>query len=153
MKAVLAIFIITLVSYFSSASELNLPQGKGKCPPFSFSAETGWHLKSDRKLGDRWWLLDSGKNEIARFDYKIGHTDQKQLREVEKKELKLGSFTVEKYTVTTSFQDDGVTATEGLITSYTFSEGRLNGLVIMSPPYSKASGLDQKIEKLIRSID
>ena len=152
MKPIFVLFIVLYTSCFSLADTSKLPQGKGKCPSFSFETEKGWHLKSDHKAGDRWILLDSANAQVARLDYKIANTDQKQLPEVESKKIKLGQFEVEIYTITTSFPEDGMKATEGLITSYTFNAGRLKGLVIMTAQYSKASSLDNKIEKLIETI-
>lgn len=152
MKIFFRILMLLFVSIPTFGAELKLLQGAGKCPPFSFESENDWHLKSDRKKGDRWILLDANNNEMVRIVFKLPTTDQKQLPEVETKVLHLSSFHVEKYTVTTSFPEKGTPATEGLITSYSFKKGRLQGLVFMSSPYSKNSGLDKKIEKLIRSI-
>jgi hypothetical protein len=152
LKPFFVLLLSSFISLCTLADSLRLPQGKGKCPAFSFEAEKGWHLKSDRKAGDRWVLLDSANKQVARFDYKISNTDQKQLPEVESKKIKLGQHEVEKLTVTTSFPEDGAKASEGLITSYSFDSGRLEGLVVMTPEYSTTSGLDKKIEKMLGTL-
>lgn len=153
MNLTLGFIFSILISAQVWGLTLKLPQGKGKCPAFSFEAEKDWILKSDRPKGDRWWVINSKtKSQIARFDFKLSNTDQKQLQVVEETEIKLNGFSLDKYTVTTSFPEVGQKATEGLVTSYQFKSGKLEGLVIMSPEYSTNSELDKKIEKIISSI-
>jgi hypothetical protein len=147
-------FLIAFISTSLAWSKtFELPQGKGKCPHFTFTGDDNWVLKSDRKKGDRWILLDSKtKMQIVRFDYKLPHTDQRQVPEVEDIEMNLGGFKVNKFTVSLMFMDEAVKATEGLITSYSYADGPLQGLVAMSDQYDVKDGLANKIEKILSSI-
>jgi hypothetical protein len=151
-KILLAVFI-SIFTTAANAETLKLPQGKGKVPHFTFEGEKGWVLKADRPQGDRWVVYDqNAKANIGKIEYKLSSTDQKQLPEVETKDLQLGSFKVEKFTVTTSFPNPGEKATEGLITSYNYTDGILKGLVLMTKEYDAKSELDKKFEKALSTI-
>lgn len=141
-----------VLASFAQAKVFKIPGAKGSCSAFTFEGDKGWTLKPTRKAGGRWSLLDAKKKDLARFDCGLANTDQKQLTEVESKSLTLGEFKSEKLTVTSDFPEEGQKATEGLITSYTYSEGPLKGLVVMSPEYDASSGLEQTLEKMLASI-
>lgn len=153
MKFLVLSFLSVFVGTIGFAKTLKVPQGKGKCPKFTFEVEENWVLKSDRPKGDRWWLVDSiTKENIVRIDYKLPNVDQKQLPIVEEGELDLKEISVSKFTTTSSLPEEGQKATEGLVTSYSVGSGKLKGLVFMSTEYSSKIALDKKIEKIISSI-
>jgi len=153
MQRILLAVVVSIFTITIHAETLKLPLGKGKVPHFSFEGEKGWILKSDRPQGDRWVVYDQNvKANIAKIEYKLSNTDQKQLTEVESKDLQLGSFKVEKFTVTTSFPSPGEKATEGLITSYSFDDGALKGLVVTTEEYDAKSELDKKLEKALSTV-
>ncbi len=156
------LFIVSLFFSFSllasdSLKSLNLPIGKSKCPSFSFKVPFEWILKSGRKKGDRWILWDEKKKEeIGYFAYNLPNTDQKMLPEVFGGSIKLGSRTVEKYTVTLELMEERTfeemkKAKTGLITSFSFS-GKLEGLYFMSSRYDMVSGREKVIEIFLSSI-
>jgi hypothetical protein len=149
----LYVLLALLVTALSHAEVLSLPQGKAKCPHFTFEGESGWKLKSGRTNVSRWLLVDSNANQqIAEFDYGLDDSTQRQLRKVDDKVIQLGSYKVEKYTVTLDPSKSPEEATTQLFTSYTFTSGKLKGLVVQTPKYDAASGLDQRIEKALATI-
>ncbi len=160
LKSCLTTFIVALLlSSFSISKEmdkmLSLPIGKSKCPHFSFSGPPNWILKSGRKKGDRWLIWDvTAKKQIARFDYNLSNTDQKQLPEVFSGEVKLGTFSADKFTITMEpvNGEEPEKIITGLVTSYSYGSGKLKGLVVMTEEYDKTSGIESQLEKALSSI-
>jgi hypothetical protein len=148
--------LFVLIPQASFAKKLNLPIGKGTVPPFTFEAEEPWTLKIDRERGDRWQLLDEkAKTKIVRFDFKLPHTDQRELPVIAEVKLKLGPWTVVKTTVAHgpfNSEAEAMAETKSLVTSYYFESGKLSGLILMTPTYDKSSGTEERVEKLIQSI-
>jgi hypothetical protein len=148
--------LFILLPQVSFAKKLSLPIGKGTVPAFTFEAEEPWILKIDRSRGDRWQLLDEKtKAKIVRFDFKLPHTDQRQLPIIAEEKLKLGSWNVQKTTVAHgpfNSEAEAMAETKSLVTSYYFESGKLSGLVLMTPTYDKSSGTEERVEKLIQSI-
>lgn len=141
-----------LFAFSANAETLTVPGAKGSCSKFSFEGQGGWRLKSTRKKGGRWELRDKKGKLVARFDCGLANTDQKQLSEVEDLTLTLGGFEVEKLTVSLAPPQEGVRASDGLITSYSYPEGDLHGLIVMSNEYDASSGLDKIIEKALATV-
>ena len=149
------IFLMSLLFFgqLCFGKPLSLPKGKGNCPKFSFEVDSHLSLKSDRAKGDRWLLMNQkAKSVLARFDYKLSNTDQKQLPQVADLEIQLGKYKWQKFTVTASPPEEGRAATTALTTSYSFIGKELDGLVVMSDEYDLESEADKKIEKILSSI-
>lgn len=146
--------VLSLCFSVSAFSEtVHFPTGKGKCPKFSVELPKGWSVKSARAKGDRWQLTNERKEKVARFDYKLSHTDQKMMPEVSESEFKIVDSKVTKYTVTDDVANSEPSkATTGLITSYSFNDGKLEGLVLMTESYDKDSGLEEKLEAVLNSL-
>ena len=158
-SVVFILFNLVVFSVIAQASPehlLKLPIGKSRCPEFTFKTPVNWILKSGRKKGDRWIIWDKKKNEqVARFDYNLPNVDQKQLPEVLDKEIKLGAHTVNKFIVTLAIVSEEAPAHKidhGLITSYNYESGTLEGLKLITDSYARSSGLEEQLEHMLETI-
>lgn len=139
MKNLFILFLF--ITTHALAKTITMPQGKGKCPPFTFEVDEGWTIKSDRKKGDRWQLLDETNRVIARFDFDLSSTDMKMQMIIEDQEVKLGDFIVNKTSVGSK---------KIMTTAYYYTTGKLNKLTVFS--FNEEVNNNKKVEEILSSI-
>ena len=90
-RAAFLAVLLAAASFASAAAEVRLPIGKGTVRPFVLDLPDGWAAVPGRARGDRWLLRETaGGRQVARIDYKLASTDQKMLRMVVGRRLRLG---------------------------------------------------------------